>query len=289
MATTASDIIEGDDVEILVEEVRPRSFIFRRAFRPHDATGASSNSIEFDEIDLDLDPDEIAEVPEDASLPRVSFDQSQTRAVYTRYGFEAPISDQAVDDSKLDIRASAIEQMAEVEERRMDAIAGNVLANNVNSSTIDYSADAAGVLEYMDFAEARERALDDGYNIGRLEAYAPATAMTDFLEMNRFVQASELGDWVTENANLPEGNLEAPQAFLGVCAGIPVYLSNVANSLGAGEALVVDTSRYGYESTREAMSVDVYREEKEQRDVYRAQGRFDWVATESDCAFKISS
>jgi len=286
---TATDIIEGDDVELMVEEVRPRSYIFRRAFRNHDATNANSDSITFDELDLDIDPEEIAEVPEDSSLPRASFDQGQFTAAYTDYGFEVPISDKAVADSKLDIRANAIEQMAEAEERRMDAIAGTVLYNNVNSTTIDASGDAGGTLEYMDFVKARESALDAGYNVGRLEAYAPATAMSDFLQMEDFNRASELGDWVTENANLPSGNLEQSQAFLGTCADIPVYLSNVSNDMGDGEALVVDTSVYGYESVRESFSVDSYREEQERRDVLRAFGRYDWVSTEADGAYHIDS
>lgn len=286
---TASDIIEGDEVEIMVNEVRPQSYIFRRAFRNHDATGANSSSIEFDELDLDLDPSEIYEVPEDASLPRASFNQDQFTAAYTDYGFEVPITDKAIEDSKLDVRAQTIEQMAEVEERRMDSIAGNVLANNVNDTTIDNSDDSSGTLEYMDFVEARQTALDLGYNIGRLEVYAPATSMTQFLGMEEFNRASELGDYVVQNANLPDGNLEQPQAFLGMIADMPVYLSNVANALGDGQALVVDTGQYGYESVRDPFSVDVYREEQEQRDVYRAFGRYDWVATDSDGALMIDS
>lgn len=290
MATTASDIIEGDEVELMVEEVRPRSYIFRRAFRNHDATNANSGTMEFDELDLDLDPEEIFEVPEDSSLPRASFDQSQFTASYTDYGFEVPITDKAIEDSKLPLRAQAIEQMAETEERRLDAIAGATLANNVSATTIDFSGDAAGVMEYMDFAEAVETALDAGYNLSRLEAYAPATAYSDFMQMDEFRLASDLGDWVTENANLPSGDLEQPQAFLGTCAEIPVYLSNVANSLATqGQALVVDTSVYGYESVRDPFDVEIYREDQERRDVYQVYGRYAWAPTDQEAAWLIDS
>ena len=244
--------------------------------------------MEFDELDLDLEPEEIFEVPEDASLPRASFDQSQTVATYTDYGFEVPVSDKAIEDSKLPLRAQAMEQMAEAEERRLDAIAGVTLANNVNEETIDFSNDSSGTMEYMDFVEVVETALDHGYNLSRLECYAPATAYSDFMQMEEFRQASELGDWVTQNANLPDGNLEQPQAFLGTCAEIPVYLSNVANSLNSqGQALVADTSIYGFESVRDPFDVTIYREEKERRDVYQVYGRYSWVATDEEGAWMI--
>lgn len=290
MATTASDVIEGEEVEMMVEQVRPQSYIFRRAFRNHDATGANSGTIEFDELDLDIDPEEIFEVPEDSSLPRASFDQGQWTASFTDYGFEVPITDKAISDSKLPVRAQAIEQMAEAEERRLDAIAGATLSNNVNAETIDFSSDSSGTLEYMDFAKAVETALDAGYNLSRMEAYAPATAYTDFMQMEEFRHASELGDWVTQNANLPDGNLEQPQAFLGMCAEIPVYLSNVANTLNTtGQALVVDTSIYGWESVREPFSVDIYREDQERRDVYQVFGRYAWAPTDDGAAWLIDS
>lgn len=289
MATTASDILEGDDVELMVEEVRPQSYVFRRAFRNHDATNANSGSISIDEWDLDIEPDEIYEVPEGASLPRLSFDQDQHTAAYTDYGFEVPVTDKAVDDSKLDVRGQAMENMAAAEERRMDAIAGQVLSNNVSDTTVDFSSDSAGSFEYMDFVQARENALENGYNINSLEGYAPATAMTDLLGMDEFTRSSELGDYVIENANLPSGNLSQTPAFLGTVADIPIYLSNVANSLGDGQALVVDTSQYGYESERESLSVDVYREEQERQDVYRAFGRYAWLSTDDDAAVMIDS
>jgi hypothetical protein len=111
--------------------------------------------------------------------------------------------------------------------------------------------------------------------------------MSDFLNMSGFTQASELGDFVMRRGILPEGDL-SNQAFLGVVHDVPVYLSNTS-AFTAGDAFLVDTSAFGWESTRWDTEVETYREEEKDQDVWKIRGRWDWVATQPEANIKIST
>ncbi len=130
---STSDIITDDDVRSMAELVRSKKYQFRRFFRSHDATNLNSNSFTFPQLDIDLDPEEIAEIPEGSEYPRADFDYGSIQAAYSKYGVELTISDEAVEDSYLDVEMDGNRQMAEAEEERMDTIAFNILNNNLSS------------------------------------------------------------------------------------------------------------------------------------------------------------
>lgn len=284
MGVSASDIIEGDEVEMLIDEVRPDNYVYRRAFRNEDATDANSDEIGIDNVDFDLGG-EIMEIAENTSLSRVSFDQSETSAVFSEYGFEVPISDKAIKDGKLSQRSRAMEQIAIAEEQKMDSIAANVIENNRRSTTIG---DTSGTLEYTDFTDAVGTLLENGYSRDQAEGYVDGGAYSTLMNMNKFEASDQLVEALIKDGDLGDGNLD--QGLLGVLGGIPIYLSNADHSpLGAGQAYVVDRAEYGFEAVRERFSTDVYREDKDRQDVYQTTGRYDWLSTDDMAAVKIDS
>jgi len=285
---STTDIIQNDDVRGMAEMVRNKKYQFRRAFRRHDATNLNSNSFTFPQMDIDLTAEEVAEIPEGSTYPRADFDYETAKAVYSKYGVEITISDEAVEDSYLDVEMDGNRQLTEAEEERMDKIAFEVLNNNLNSNgPIDASGDSAGTLEYADFVDARTTLFDAGANLSDLFAVVNADGMGDLLKMSEFTQASELGDNVITSGLLPGGNVG--EGLVGTVGDIPVYASNVGGTLSAGQAIVVDESQYGWESERQAFDVEDYREESNDQTVFQLSGRYDWVPTNSEVAIKIDS
>jgi hypothetical protein len=112
--------------------------------------------------------------------------------------------------------------------------------------------------------------------------------ISDFLQMQEFTQASELGDQVIEQGILPGGNLVGQQAFLGVAGDVPVYVSNTGD-YSAGEGYLVDPTNFGWESTRRALDVSQYREESNEQDVWQIDQRVDFVATQPTANIPIQT
>jgi len=285
---STSDIITNDDVRQMAELVRDKKYQFRRFFRRHDATNINSNSFSFPRLDIDLDPEEIAEIPEGSEYPRADFTYGDVKAAYSKYGVELPIPDEAVEDSYLDVVMDANRQMAEAEEERMDTIAFNILDSNLSADgPIDASGDSAGTLEYADFVDARTTLFDNDADLGDIIGVVNSDGMGDLLKMQEFTQASELGDNVVTSGLLPGGNVG--QGLVGVLGDMPIYATNVGGTLSAGQAIVGDTSQYGWESERESFNAGNYYEDDKDQTVYELSGRYDWVPTNTEVAIKIDS
>lgn len=285
---TTSDIITNNEVRGMAEMVRSKLYQFRRAFRRHDATNISSNSFDFPQLDIQIDGDEIAEIPEGSEYPRADFEYGDVSAAYSKYGVELPIPDEAIADSYLDVQMDGNRQLVEAEEKRMDTIAFNILNNNLSSAgPIDSSGDASGNLEYADFVDARTTLFSNDASLADLIAFVGPDGMGDLLKMSEFTSASELGSDVITSGLLPNGNLG--QGLVGTVGDIPVYATNVGDTLGAGQAIVVDESNYGWESERDPFSASNYREEDKDQTVYKLGGRYDWLSTNSKVGIKIES
>lgn len=283
----ASDVVSDDDVRAIVEKIRNQYLQCRRAFRNHDGTDLDSNSFSFPVSDNDLDG-EAVEVDEGSDYPRTSKSQSKVQAAYTKYGVEITITDEAVDDSAVDVEMDAETDLVRAEERRMESIAYSVLDGNTNSGgTIDHGDAAGGVVEYGDITDARERAFSYELSLGDVLLIGSGNDMSTFLNMDKFTQASELGDFVVEQGRFPEGDITS-DAFLGMAGDVPIYLENVGN-IPSGEAFLVDTSNFGWESARWDTEVRQYREEEKDQDVWKIRGRWDWVSTQPDANVKIDT
>jgi hypothetical protein len=284
----AIDVVSDDDVRAIVEKIRNQYYQARRAFRAHDATDINSNSFNFPVSDSDLDG-EVVEIEEESDYPRANKSWSEISAAYTKYGVEVTISDEAVDDSYVDVEMDVNEDLIRAQEKRMDSIAFGVLSGNTNSAgPIDAGNASADVIEYDDLVQARQQAFTDELSLADLELYASGEDMSDFLSMDEFTQASELGDQVIEQGILPGGNMPGRQAFLGVAGDIPVYLSN-SGSFSAGQAYLVDTSNFGWESTRWDTEVSSRYDDDHDTTVWKIRGRWDWVATQPSANIEINT
>lgn len=281
----ASDVVSDDDVRAVVDKIRNQKYQARRAFRRHDATDLDSNSFNFPVSDNDLDG-EAVEIGEGSDYPRGNLTWSNVQAAYTKYGLEIPISDESVDDSAIDVVMNAREDEIRAEENRMDTIAFGVLSGNTNSSgPIDVNSNTT--IEWDDIVAAREQLFVDEADMGSLILVASGLDMSDFLTMTEFTQASEMGDMVIETGVLPRGDMVGADAFIGVAGDVPVYLSN-SGAFTEGQAFMVDTSNFGWESVRWETEVSSYREEEKDQDVWKIRGRWDWVATNSAANIEIN-
>lgn len=284
----ASDVVSDDDVRAIVEKIRNNYYQARRGFREDDRTDLDSNSFEYPVSDSDLDG-EAVEIGEGSDYPRVNKSTSTVQASYAKYGLEIPITDEAVSDSAVNVEMDLQEDGIRAEERRMELGAFTVLDDSFNTSvgTIDANSNDNNTMEEVDIETARQEYFNAELSLSDAELYASGQNMSDFLNMSGFTQASELGDFVTRRGILPEGDL-GNRGFLGVVHDIPVFLANTG-IFTEGDAYLVDTSNYGWESIRWDTEISNYREDDKDQDVWKIRGRWDWVATQPDANIKIST
>jgi HK97 family phage major capsid protein len=265
MAVTATDVVSDDDVRAILEERTQEMYQFRRAYRDHDATGINSGSYEFPEA-TDRLRGEMVEVGEEANYPRSGLNYDGVTAQYQKDGFEVAISDEAVDDSAFDVVMDVMEEMGVAAESRLDALAYTGLANNQNPDTI--GTDSTD-LNYAAIVGAYTDLVEDEYRPAQFEVYASADAWGDLATDDQFTQATAQGE-----ATIRDGTLDSS-------LGIPIYITNTGD-LGDDEAFMVDTSKFGYESTRWEQEVTNYREEGEDQDVFKIRHRKDFVVMDGN-------
>jgi len=287
MAINSADVVSDTDVRAIVEKIRNQYTQARRAFRDHDATDLDSNSFDFPVKDNSLDG-EVVEIEEGSDYPRANTTNSKVSAAYTKYGVEVPITDEAVADSAVGVEMDNNEDMMRAAERRQETAAHAVLSSNTNAAgTIDANSNDNDVIEQADLESAKGTAGSDELNVNELVVIGSWDDYSDYISMNGFTQASELGDQVARTGVLPGGDLSG-EGLVGVALDMPVYLENVGN-IAAGDAYVVDTSNFGWESERWELDVNSYREESNDQTVFKIRGRWDWVATDATANIKISS
>jgi len=265
MTVTATDVVSDDDVRAILEERTQEMYQFRRAYRDHDATGIDSGSFEFPEASDRL-RGEMDEVGEQANYPRSGLNYNGVQANYVKDGFEVAISDEAVDDSAFDVVMDVMEEMGVAAESRLDALAFTGLNNNQNPDTI--GTDGTD-LNYDAIVGAYTDLVEDEYRPAQFEVYASADGWGDLATDSQFTQATAQGE-----ATIRDGTLDSS-------LGVPIYITNTGD-LGDDEAFMVDTSKFGYESTRWEQEVTNYREESEDQDVFKIRHRKDFVVMDGD-------
>lgn len=281
--TTASDIISEQAVRSVLEEQLVKTYQFRRVFQDHDATDISNDRFSFPQREVELDRDDVVEVGEGENYARTGTDYGDVTVVYDKRGFEISISDEAVSDSRVDVEMDTETQAMNAWQGAMDYLAFQVLDTNTNAA--GPIGDDNGTITYQNLVDGRTTLFGDGYDLSEMVGVVGADGMGDLLKMEEFTQASEMGDFVLENGLLPNGQI-GPM-FLGEAAGIPWYATNTGD-LGAGEAFLVDSSRFGYESTRWDREIRQYRDEEEDADVWKIRGRNGWVAFDPSANIKIT-
>lgn len=243
---------------------------FRRAFRPDDATDINSNTKTFPQA-VDNVRGEMGEVGEEADYPRTDLTYEGIDAEYTKDGFEIAISDEAADDSVINVILDITEEMAVAAESRLDSRAFTALTNNNNSTTIGSSSNN---LNYEAIVDAYVQLTDDEFNPANFEVYASPQSWGDLAKDDNFNRATDQGDAL------------AREGMLGRTFGVDIALTNTGD-LGATEAFMVDTGMYGYESTRWDREVTSYRDESKDRDVFKIRHRKDFVVMKDQAAIKI--
>ena len=265
MTVTATDVVSDDDVRAILEERTQEMSQFRRAYRDHDATGIDSGSFEFPEA-TDRLRGEMDEVGEQANYPRSGLNYNGVQANYIKDGFEVAISDEAVDDSAFDVVMDVMEEMGVAAESRLDALAFTGLNNNQNPDTIGQDGTD---LNYDAIVGAYTDLVEDEYRPAQFEVYASADGWGDLATDSQFTQATAQGE-----ATIRDGTLDSS-------LGVPIYITNTGE-LGDDEAFMVDTSKFGYESTRWEQEVTNYREESEDQDVFKIRHRKDFVVMDGN-------
>lgn len=272
---TASDIVSDDDVRAILEERTQEQYQWRRAYRPHDATGISSGSFEFPQAD-DTVRGAMDEVAEDSDYPRTKLTYSGVTASYTKDGFEIVVTDEAVSDSAFDVIMDVTEEMAVGAESRLDSLAFSLLdpndGNNKNATVIG---GGTGDVNYNAIVDAYTTLFGDEFRPRDFELFVGTDAFGDLAKDDNFTHATEQGDRVVVQGELTLG------------FGVPVIPTNTGD-LGANEAFMIDTGLYGYESTRWDREVTNYREESHDADVFKIRHRKDFVVMKSGAAVFIN-
>lgn len=274
MPVTATDVISDDDVEAVLEERTQEMYQFRRAYRDHDATDIDSNQHGFPQA-TDNVRGAMDEVAEESDYPRASLNYEEVTANYTKDGFEIAISDEAVSDSVFDIIMDVTEEMGIAAERRLDALAWSLMdpnqGDNNNSTTVGTDSND---MNYQAVVDAYTTLVEDEFSPDSAEFLVSPDAFGDLATDSNFTQATEPGEETIRGG------------VLGTPFGIPVNITNTGD-LDDDEGFLVDTSKYGYESTRWNREVTNYREESKDRDVFKIRHRKDFVVMKSGAAVYI--
>lgn len=270
MAVKSTDILSNEDMAQTLENRTEDLHQFRRAFRSHDATDIDSDSFTFPEHDDELDEDDFGEVEELAEYPHASFSTDGTTVQYTKYGFQVPISDEAVSDSKLPLRLDEFGDMARAEESKLDSVAWALMSDNLNGAGPVSSTD--GVFETL--VDGYVEMVNQGFDAGSFEVYHSPYSWGEAAKDDTFNRATDQGDALARNGQL--GNM----------FGMDHVLSNTGD-LAVNEAILVDTSRYGYESTRWETQISSSRDEDVDADVWKIRTRKGFAVTNADAALKL--
>lgn len=264
MTVTSTDVVSDDDVRAVLEERTQEMYQFRRAYRDHDATNIDSGTYEFPDSDDRL-RGEMDAVGEDSNYPRSGVNYSGVTAQYRKDGFEVAVNDEAVDDAAFDVIMDVTEEMATAAEKRLDSLAFNGINNNTNSTTV--GTDGTD-LNYAAVVDAYTTLVDSEMSPAEFEGYVDTDGWGDLATDTQFTQATAQGE-----ATIREGTLDSS-------LGVPLYITNTGD-LSNDEMHMVDTSQFGYESTRWEQEVITYREESDDQDVYKIRHRKDFVVMDS--------
>jgi len=272
MPVTAQDIISDEDVKQTLEVRTEQMYQFRRAFREDDATDINSGSKTFpqavDEVRGSMD-----QVTEESDYPEASMNYEGIQANYEKEGFIIRVSDEAVSDSVFDIVMDVTEQMGVAAEKRLDAKAFSLLdpngAANLNSNG-PIGTDSND-LNFAALVDGYTTLVEDEFVPSDFELYCSPDAWGDLAKDDNFNRATDQGDALARNGMLAEG------------FGVTIAMTNTGD-LGDDEALLVDTGRYGYESTRWNREVSSEYDFDSDETKYKIRTRNDYVVMKDQAA-----
>jgi len=274
MPIEQSDVpIQGETILRMVEERTEPDYQFRRAFRDFDASNNDAETLQFPVPTDDLEG-HVVEIDEGSDYPRSELNYGEAGADRAKYGFEVTITDEAVRFGRVDAEAEAQAEMARAQMKNIDVRAFDFLDTNNNSTTIGNDTED---LDFEAVVAAYEELYAEEYNPNEMELYVGPDGMRDLSLDDSFNRATTGGDDLvtTEGTN-----------YLGEIYNVPVFSTNTGD-LGDDEAILVDTSKYGYFAEWEPMNVETYREESNDQTVYQLSAHNGFAVTDSSAAVFI--
>lgn len=274
MPIEQSDVpIQGETILRMVEERTEPDYQFRRAFRDYDASNNDAETLSFPVPDDDLEG-HVVELDEGSDFPRSELNYSEASADRAKYGFEVAITDEAVRFGRVDAEAEAQAEMARAQMKNIDERGFTFLSTNNNGTTIGNDGED---LDFEAVVAAYEELYAEEYNPNEFEIYVGPDGMRDLSLDDSFNRATAGGDQLTTT----EGT-----NYLGEIYNVPVFSTNTGD-LGDDEAIMVDTSKYGYYVEWEPMNVETYREDSNQQTVYQLSAHNGFAVTDSNAAIEI--
>jgi len=271
MVTDTSDVpIQEETILRQVEERTQPDYQFRRAFRDFNASNNDAETLQFPVPDDDLEG-HVVEIGEGSDYPRGELNYSEAGADRAKYGFEMPITDEAIRFGRVDVEAETQAEMARAQMKNIDVRAFEYLNTQNNGTTVGNDGED---LDFEAVVEAYEVLYSAEYNPNEMELYVGPDGMRDLSLDDSFNRATSGGDELTTT--------QGPN-YLGEIYNVPVYSTNTGD-LGEDEAIMVDTSKYGYFAEWEPMNVESYREDSNDQFVYKLNAHNGFAVTDSDAA-----
>jgi hypothetical protein len=274
MVTETSDVpIQEETVLRLVQERTEPDYQFRRAFRNYDASNNDAETLQFPVPEDDLEG-HVVEIGEGSDYPRAELNYGEAGADRAKYGFEMPITDEAIRFGRVDIEAETQAEMARAQMSNIDERAFSFLDGNNNDTTVGNDGED---LDFEAIVEAYEVLYSDEFNPNEFEIYVGSDGMRDLSLDDSFNRATEGGDSLVTDQGTN---------YLGTIYNVPVYSTNTGD-LGDDEAFMVDTSKYGYFAEWEPMNVESYREDSNDQWIYKLNAHNGFAVTEAQAAVKM--
>jgi hypothetical protein len=272
----SNDVIDQEAVRAEVEQYAQENRVFRQAFRQIDSTGIDSNTVEIPVLD---EVRAAGVVDEGTAYPSAGNATQKVTVEHNKYGVEVELTYESIEDALLDVIAIHTEERAadladslnEAAYAEITETDGNGNLVNLQGTTIG---DDAGNLAYADVVDAMTALEAESYDPDLL--IVSAQSKGDLMKSDAFTRASELGDNVVRDG-----------AF-GQVAGVDAVVDD-SGQLGAGEAMLFDSSRYGIESQREEMTSLEYDKEAENKMVVQVRTRMGWKAIRPKAGVKIEA
>ncbi|MCU4744501.1 phage major capsid protein [Natronoglomus mannanivorans] len=275
MSVTSADVIDQEAVRAEIDKYAQENRVWRQAFRQIDSTNIDSNTVK---VPVQDKARNAGVVDEGGAYPSSGDATRKVPVDHDKYGVEVELTYESIEDALLDVIALHTEENAEDLADALDEAAyaeisdydsTNEVYNNLQDEPIG---DAAGTLGYAEVIDAMTALEGEAFDPDLLVVSAESKG--DLMKSEEFTRASQMGDDVVRDG-----------AF-GEVAGVPVFVENGGN-LGAGEAVMFDSSSYGIESKRKELSSLEYENEGENKRIIQVHTRIGWNAIRPEAGVKI--
>ena len=268
----STEIIHKDGIRRLAESQDEQNSYFRQAFRSLDGSDAGG-SMSFPQITEEDEVKEvdIEEIPEGAEYPQAEFDYSAQTLYFSKYGVALTFTDEAVDDSRLNVVMDGQQNLLTAESKRMDSLAYNVLAGAAQNSGQGNGDDELTFDEVID-ARAWMKTEPGGRNRPDLCFVEPLGAASLLKQMS--------------NRETTSGDEAVRAGEIGQIAGLSIIEADTGH-LPAHNAVLVDSTNFGFEATKHEKEVERVREALKDKTIMKVSDRLGWIATDAKQAAMV--